>query len=214
MKRRNTIHNRPYKYRHLGLITGLLFLLLSQFSLAGNQPKAAYYRYIDANGVANISRSVTPTHIRKGYDALDRNMYVLYKVAPYNVEADLKQESHRAAQSLQQRKDAQLLRSYRNSQYATEKKKEILSVTKKQLDQQYQQLRTMQADRVKFLQQRSDAILNQQPVPASLQQNLNNNKNSIESVRITIEQLKTLYAEQEQQYDMIIKRLIELEARK
>ncbi len=175
------------------------------------QPRAVYYRYYDSKGVATISKSVSPTHIRRGYDALDQNMYLIYKVPPYNVEADLKQEQTRAARSIQQRKDEQIKRSYRTVAYAVDKKEESLKVVQKQINQQYQQMRQLQEDRSQFLQQKSDYVLNKKPVPTTLQKNINNNAIIIRNTRNAIEQLKLVYNQQERHFDYIISRLQTME---
>lgn len=61
----------------IGIISfGSLFFLPSSVAIAGT-PKAVWYRYYDQHGIANISTSVTPAHIRYGYEALDRNMQVI-----------------------------------------------------------------------------------------------------------------------------------------
>lgn len=188
----------------LGFVTSLAF--------ANNDaPKPMYYRYYDGNGVPNVSRNVTPTHIRRGYDVLDRNMYLIKKVPAYNVEADLRQESVRAAQSERTRKDQQIKRSYRNVAHATEKKKEALNVIQKQLTQQYQQMKQLQTDRSAFLQQKASYVLDRKDIPSQLQKNLDNNDAHIKNTRQNIEKLKNTYASQEQYFDYIIGRLQTLE---
>ncbi|PIL47264.1 hypothetical protein B4N86_21400, partial [Acinetobacter baumannii] len=48
-------------------------LFFSSPTLAANAtPKAVWYRYYDQHGIANISTSVTPAHIRYGYEALSK----------------------------------------------------------------------------------------------------------------------------------------------
>ena len=66
-----------------------LLLLQSAFTFADGV-KAVWYRYYDSKGVANISTSVTPNHIRYGYEALDRNMQVIKRNRPYNAETEQK----------------------------------------------------------------------------------------------------------------------------
>ncbi|MCH4246358.1 MAG: hypothetical protein LKF82_00745 [Acinetobacter populi] len=183
----------------------------SIFAETLQQPKTMYYRYYDNNGVATVSKNVSPTHIRRGYEALDRNMAVIYKVPAYSVEADLKQERTRAVQSEEARKDQVLKRSYRNVAYATQKKTEALAVLQKQINQQYQQMRQLQTDRGNYLKQRSNYILDKKPVPAQLQKTLDNNALHIKNTRNTIEQLKSTYVKQEQQFDYIISRLQRME---
>lgn len=69
-----------------------LLLLQSAFTFADGV-KAVWYRYYDSKGVANISTSVTPNHIRYGYEALDRNMQVIKRNRPYNAETEEKKST-------------------------------------------------------------------------------------------------------------------------
>lgn len=209
---KGVLHHQLALYRGLTMMLCCLSLFWSSivFADSSQQRRAAYYRYYD-NGIATVSKSVSPTHIRRGYEALDSNMYLIYKVPPYNAEEDLRQERTRAAQSEQQRKDNQLKRSYRNVAYATEKKEESLNVIQKQITQQYQRMTQLQGDRNKYLKQKSDYILNKKPVPESLQTFLNNNEAHIKNTRKSIEQLKSAYAQQEQHFDYIISRLQRME---
>lgn len=195
-----------------------LFLFIFGYVFSSNtwaetlqKHKTQYYRYYDNNGVATISKNVSPTHIRRGYEALDHNMALIYKVPAYSVEADLKQERSRAIQSEQARKDQVLKRSYRNVAYATQKKKDALAILQKQIDQQYQQMRQLQTDRGNYLKQRSNYILDKKPVPTQLQKMLDNNALHIKNTRSTIEQLKSTYVKQEQQFDDMISRLQKME---
>lgn len=185
-----------------------IFSLSSQDALANNsQPKAAFYRYYNNNGVASVSRSVTPTHVRRGYDVLDRNMYLIKKVPPYNVEQDLRNEKNRAAQFERDRKDQQIKRSFRNVDYATRKKTEVLKVLNRQLRQQYELMKRLQLDRSKYLSTKSQLLMQRDPVPTSLQSNIQNNQAQIKTVRSSIENIKNTIADQTQYYDYVISRL-------
>ena len=73
-----------------------LCVFCSSSFAAVEQPKAVWYRYYDKNGVANVSTSVTPEHIRYGYEALDRNMQVIKKIVlimPHKIFNNLHVES-------------------------------------------------------------------------------------------------------------------------
>ena len=83
--------------------------VFSSPTLAANSaPKAVWYRYYDQHGIANISTSVTPAHIRYGYEALDQNMQVIKRNHPYNSEADLNQSSQRALSARYREEDNKL----------------------------------------------------------------------------------------------------------
>lgn len=183
-------------------------MLHSHFAVANNsQPKAAFYRYYNSNSVASVSRSVTPTHVRRGYEVLDRNMYLIRTVPPYNVEQDLRNEKNRAAQFERDRKDQQIKRSFRNVDYATRKKNEALKVLNKQLRQQYVLMKQLQSDRSKYLTIKSNLLLQKKATPTGLESNIQNNLNQIKTVRLSIENLKNTIADQTQYYDYVISRL-------
>lgn len=201
------IQHKTYFKRILGILLPLIFAFSSHFVFANNtQPKAAYYRYY-SNGVATVSRTVTPTHIRRGYEVLDQNMYLIKKVPPYNVEQDLRNEKNRAAQFERDRKDQQIKRSFRNVDYATRKKTEVLKVLNRQLRQQYELMKRLQLDRSKYLSTKSQLLMQRDPVPTSLQRNIQNNQAQIKTVRSSIENIKNTIADQTQYYDYVISRL-------
>lgn len=190
------------------LLLSMLLLCSMSFANPSNpQPKPTYYRYYDSKGTATISRNVSQAHIRHGYEVLDRNMYLIKKVPAYNLEQDLRQERTRAAQHQQSQRDQQIVRSYRNVKYATEKKKEAVALIQKQINEQYLRMKQLQTDRADFLTKKADLIFNKQPIPIQLQKNLDNNQANIKHVRENIEMLKTHLAQQEQFFDDIIKRL-------
>lgn len=105
--------------------------VFSSPTLAANAtPKAVWYRYYDQHGIANISTSVTPAHIRYGYEALDQNMQVIKRNHPYNSEADLNQSSQRALSARYREEDNKLKRAYSNSKTATIKRDQALLAIK------------------------------------------------------------------------------------
>ncbi len=114
----------------IGIISfGSLFFLPSSVAIA-DTPKAVWYRYYDQHGIANISTSVTPAHIRYGYEALDQNMQVIKRNHPYNSEADLNQSSQRALSARYREEDNKLKRAYSNSKTATIKRDQALLAIK------------------------------------------------------------------------------------
>lgn len=70
--------------------------------------KVVWYRYYDQHGTANISTSVTPAHIRYGYEVLDQNMQVIKRNHSYSAEADLNQSSQRALSARHRELDIKL----------------------------------------------------------------------------------------------------------
>lgn len=175
------------------------------------QPKPSYYRYYDAQGRVTISRNVSPEHIRHGYEVLDRNMFLIKKVPAYNLQKDLSQSTARASQLRETQQDQQIKRSYRNVKYATEKKEDALKLIQKQISDHYLRMKQLQSDRAEFLTKKSDLIFNKQPIPTSLQKNLDSNEANIKQTRQNIEMLKTQLAHQETFYNDIINRLQKME---
>lgn len=190
-------------------------VVLSSAVIASNtttqQPKPSYYRFYDAQGRVTISRNVSPDHIRHGYEVLDRNMYLIKKVPAYNVQKDLSQSNVRASQLREAQQDQQIKRSYRNVKYATEKKEEALKLIQKQVSDNYLRMKQLQSDRAEFLTKKADLIFNKQPIPTSLQNNLDNNEANIKQTRQNIEMLKTQLAHQDAFYNDIINRLQKME---
>ena len=187
-----------------------LLLLQSAFTLADGV-KAVWYRYYDSKGVANISTSVTPNHIRYGYEALDRNMQVIKRNRPYNAETEEKKAPQRAAQAKQREADLRLKRAYTNSQVATQKRNDALAYLKKQISFQQDQLKQLQSDRIVFKRQEMEYLRKGDPVPAILKSNLSNNATNISNKKEQIQTLQTNYHNTQAEYANIIARLKAME---
>lgn len=191
----------------------LVFLLTFQaiYIFAEPPPKATWYRYYDSKGIANISTSVTPNHIRHGYEALDRNMQVIQRNRAYDTEADIKKAPLRAAQARQNAADLKLKTAYTNSDVATTKRNDALVHIKKQIAFQQDQLKQLQNDRISFKRQQIEYLRKAENVPTSLKNNLDNNQKNIESKKESINSLQIHYRNTQAQYDRIIARLKALE---
>ncbi|WP_296278090.1 hypothetical protein [uncultured Acinetobacter sp.] len=174
---------------------------------AEQQPKAAWYRYYDKNGVANISTSVTPAHIKYGYEALDRNMQVIKRNKAYSVERDLQQSTSRASEVRKLEQDARLKRAYGNSTVATNKKNEILQNIKQQITLQNQNLKQLQNDRISLKRQEMEYYRKGNPVPVILKDRIKYNSENIASSKGYIESLQSNYQYTQTFYDDIISRL-------
>lgn len=187
----------------------LLFVCTSTF--ATEPAKPVWYRYYDKNGIANVSTSVTPEHIRYGYEALDRNMQVIKKNNPYNSSVDLQQSSRREALARQREQDMKLKRAYGNSRIATTKRDQILANLKKQLNYQQEQLQQLQKDKIGFKRQEMEYHRKGEMLPVQLKNNLENNARNIDNVKRTVESLRNAYHKTELDYGIIIQRLIFIE---
>lgn len=202
------------EYKSMSKKIILIACLLSNAVFAAapaQQPKAAWYRYYDSRGVANISTNVTPNHIRYGYEALDQNMQVIKRNQPYNVEADMKQAPLRAAQAQRHDSDNKLKRAYGNSNTAMLKKKDALQQINKQLAFQQEQLKQLQNDRILFIRQEREHFRKGEAVPAQLKTTLSNNQKNIVAKKEYIQSLQTSYRNTAAEYDRIIARLKAME---
>lgn len=206
-----------FRIRHFTTITRtyicsffLFFVASSTFAVV-EPTKATWYRYYDKNGVANVSTSVTPEHIRYGYEALDRNMQVIKRNRPYNATADVQQSAQRESVARRREQDLRLKRAYGNTQIATAKRDQILANLKKQLNYQQEQLQQLQKDKIAFKRQEMDYHRKGEMLPAQLKSNLENNSKNIENVKKTVESLRNAYHKTEIEYADIIARLKTLE---
>lgn len=173
--------------------------------------KAVWYRYYDQNGVANISTSVTPAHIRYGYEALDRNMQVIKKNLSYNAEADLNQSTQRALLAQHKEQDIKLKKAYSNSKTASIKRDQALVSIKKQINYQQEQLNQLQQDKILFKRQEMEYFRKGEMIPKRHKALIENNLNNINRVKQTIETLSKTYSRTNNEYENIIERLKKLE---
>ena len=206
-----------FRIRHFTTITrtyicSFFLCCMTSSSFAVVEPsKATWYRYYDKNGVANVSTSVTPEHIRYGYEALDRNMQVIKRNRPYSAAVDAQQSAQRESAARRREQDLRLKRAYGNPQIATAKRDQILANLKKQLNYQQEQLQQLQKDKIAFKRQEMDYHRKGEMLPAQLKSNLENNSKNIENVKKTVESLRNAYHKTETEYADIIARLKTLE---
>lgn len=185
----------------------ILHCSATSFASAAATAKPQWYRYYDQNGIANISTSVTPEHIRFGYEALDQNMQVIQKSQAYNIRMDQAQSSLRAKQAQQKDRDLRLKRAYGNAKTASIKRDKILRNLQKQIDYQQNQLSQLQSDKISFKRQVLEYHRKSQSVPAGLQENIQNNAANIDLVKSSLETLRMSYYRTEIEYADIIQRL-------
>ncbi|WP_347017008.1 hypothetical protein H2788_03385 [Acinetobacter seifertii] len=189
---------------------GALFLSSPTFA-TNDAPKAVWYRYYDQHGIANISTSVTPAHIRHGYEALDQNMQVIKRNHPYNSETDLNQSSQRALSARYREEDNKLKKAYSNSKTAVIKRDQALLAIKKQMNYQQEQLNHLQQDKILFKRQEMEYFRKGEKVPERLKALIENNLTNILKVKQTLELLSKNYNHTNNEYENIIERLKKLE---
>lgn len=195
---------------HLRIRKVILLMLLCLYpivSYANNTTKATWYRYYDSRGIANISSTVTPAHIRHGYEALDKNMQVIKRNKAYSVEADLKQAPQREAQAKRLENDQKLKKAYNNSKVATQKRDIALKAIQKQIDFQQAQLKQLQTDHVQFKREEMEYTRKGKAVPENLKKSLSYNLSNLNSLKQNIQSLQVTYFNTQTEYDKIIARL-------
>ncbi|WP_227591369.1 hypothetical protein [Acinetobacter shaoyimingii] len=192
-----------------------LFIVLSIFIsselLAQSTAKAKWYRYYDKNGVANISSTVSPEHLRHGYEALDRNMQVIRKNKPYDAKYEIRNAAEIQRKARQQSEDLKLKRAYGTSQVAVNKRNDMLKKITKQIAMTQQELKTVENDYLILKQDENKYIKKKKPVPSDLKNRIHYNIQNTQNIKTRIESLQTEYRNTQAEYDIIIKRLKNLE---
>lgn len=190
-----------------------MFTLLSinSLSVLANTIKPAWYRYYDNKGVANLSTTVSPNHIRYGYEALDRNMQLIQRTKPFNPDKASSHVSKTNTASKQKEADQRLKKAYGSSRLAIQKRQESLSHIQKQMQLQQQQLLQLQKDRVMFKKQEQQYTKKGLAVPQTLQNTLSYNQQYIHNGHKQLQSLQTQYQKCQVEYDRIIQRLKALE---
>jgi hypothetical protein len=185
----------------------LTLLSVQSIMVMADPPKAVWYRYYDSKGIANVSSTVTPDHIRYGYEALDTNMQVIQRARPYNAKKDAQYAPQGAIAAKQRDADLKLKRAYTNSQVATEKRNTALSYILKQIKFQQDELKQLQNDRIGFLLQEKENMRKGKSNPKPLQDMLDYNSKNIVMKKEQIQSLQSNYRSTKAEYDRIIARL-------
>lgn len=191
----------------------VIFSAFISLDLYANNPsqKASWYRYYDKNGTANISSSVTPEHIRYGYEALDQNMQVIKKNKAYNNEKEQTLQAKQQNNAKQKEADMRLKRAYGSSKIASIKREETLKNINNQIAFQKQQYQQLEKDRLSFQKQEQVFLKKGNQVPQNLKDRLNYNAENMNNIKNNIQALQTNHRNTQLQYDNIIKRLKTLE---
>ncbi|NHB57618.1 hypothetical protein G9F32_06130 [Acinetobacter sp. 194] len=189
----------------------VLSIFISSELLAQSTAKAKWYRYYDKNGVANISSTVSPEHLRHGYEALDRNMQVIRKNKPYDAKYEIRNATEIQRKARQQSEDLKLKRAYGTSQVAVNKRNDMLKKITKQIAMTQKELKTVENDYLILKQDENKYIKKKKPVPSDLKNRIHYNIQNTQNIKTRIESLQTEYRNTQAEYDIIIKRLKNLE---
>lgn len=202
-----------YTTQTLKLSQCLILALSTVFSgiSSASSVKPAWYRYYDQNGVANLSTSVSPNHIRHGYEALDRNMQVIQRTKAFNSDKASSHSTKASVYSKQREADQRLKQAYSSSRVASQKRQENLTHLSKQIKLQQQQLQQLQKDRIIFKKQELQFTQKGRPVPKNLQNSLKYNQQYLQTGQKQLQSLQMQYQKTQVEYDRIISRLKALE---
>lgn len=198
----------------LGNVVTLNFLIFSPllFINASVQAAQQWYRYYDNRGIANISTTVSPEHIRHGYDTLDANMAVIRKTPPFQSEQSLQLASQREQSYKQRLNDIRLKEAYSNSRLAEVKKREMLKATQQQITFYKKQINVLYSNEAELKRQEQQNVLTGKPINAALKTALQQNADQIQKAQHSVITSQMNFQRIEQQYDAIIYRLKILES--
>ncbi|MEB5477651.1 hypothetical protein OZX61_02695 [Acinetobacter sp. ESL0695] len=202
----------PKSRRHLSK-TILSSFFVSFFFFIFNQTSFAttWYRYYDRQGVPLISTSVSPEHIRNGYDVLNGNMELIQKVpALQNTEISRQKREQEAEQDVLNEKVRQI---YTHSNIATKRKNNLLRGIQDKIALQRKQYDSLQGYLRDLRHDEFELLYRNKIVPKSLKNNIEQTTNRIRDSQKKMNDLQTQYEQTEQQYDKIINRLKKLEER-
>lgn len=182
-------------------------LLFSMLYLSITSAYADFYRYYDAKGRPNVSTSVTPNHIRYGYEVLNNQMFVIRQV-PASSHASEKSQMQQAQKLKQQQEELQRLRkAYGSSASAMRKRDEILTKLNHQLAFQNGQYQKLLANNKTLVAQYNNFAQQSKPVPAHLSQQLRDNQHALKNSSITLNNLQQQITQTHKNYNHAIQQL-------
>lgn len=183
------------------------FSLMTFIMVMPNLAWADWYRYYDASGKPSISSSVTPNHIKYGYEVLNNQMYVVRRVPPSNQTIE-KRQMQQAQNNRNQQQELQRLRNaYGSSSSATRKHDEVLKKMNDQLtfyNTQYNQLLNTNRN---LQSQQSNYARQGKPVPANITNTLNQNNHALHNMSNNIKVLQQQINKTTTEYQQVIQRL-------
>ncbi|ESK38128.1 hypothetical protein P256_02052 [Acinetobacter nectaris CIP 110549] len=196
--------------RHLSK-TILSSFFVSFFFFSFNQMSSAtiWYRYYDRQGVPTISTSISPEHIRYGYDVINNNMETIRQVPALQNTEIARQKKEKEAE--QEAIDNRMQQIYTHSSIAQKRKRNLLRGIQDQISLQRKQYDSLQ-DYLRDLRGEEFSILyDKKTVPKSLKDSIEDTNYKIARSQKKVTDLQAQYQQTEQQYDKIIARLKKLE---
>lgn len=168
-----------------------------------------WYRYYDRQGVPTISTSISPEHIRYGYEVINNNMETIRQVPALQNTEIARQKKEKEAE--QEAIDNRMQQIYTHSSIAQKRKRNLLRGIQDQIFLQRKQYDSLQ-DYLRDLRGEEFSILyDKKTVPKALKDSIEDTNYKIARSQKKISDLQTQYQQTEQQYDKIIARLKKLE---
>lgn len=183
----------------------------NQHTSANNQPIIKWYRYYNDKGEPSLSTTITEAHLRYGYEALDRNMQVIKRTAPFSTEQYSKDKMRRDAAYQQQQADLTLQRTYGSSSQAQIKRDKTLSDLAARKSYLSSQLKQMQETQERYITEAANLERQKKPVSTYIRSNIQDNQKNMQNVQQNILALSQQEQQTRDTYQQVIKRLSQLE---
>lgn len=175
------------------------------------QPKIRWYRYYDSNGQASLSNTLTEEQMKYGYEALDKNMQVVKRVAPYTAEKYAIQKAQQDAAQARKNADLELKKAYNSSTAAAAKRDQILADLTGRRSYLSTQLAGLQATLSNNIAQAATLERQQKPIPPMLKKNLEESRRNVNEAEKNIAAIDDRQKQVKAEYEQIIQRLSALE---
>lgn len=192
--------------RFVAQLSILLCGLLLSF-IAWSAPTGKFYRYYDHRGIAVTSSTVTPAHIRHGYDVLNERMDVVYRVPAGTPSSDAAFQRKKDAEEKQRQQDDRLIQAYGSSSRAIAKRDEILRGLNSQLDFQRNQYQKLSENYNNLVNQENGYKRSKQTVPAHVTEQVKNTRISLQRMANSIKAIEQNKTKTENEYNHAINRL-------
>lgn len=191
----------------------LSLLLIAATGLAGAEQVARWYRYYDDNKQSNVTDSITPEHVARGYDELTASMQLIRHVGPQKAltpQEIAAAKAKRDAEAQRAKDDKQLLRLYSSPADAEHARDRQLDALQLRIDFSSNSLGNLRQRRAAEAQKAAAFERTGKPVPADLKQNIANYDKQIQSAQGEVAQRKADQDKVRAEFAPTIQRLVEL----
>ncbi|MDF3031033.1 MAG: hypothetical protein K0R03_1591 [Moraxellaceae bacterium] len=193
----------------------LALSLGTPFSLAADdgEAKARWFRYYDDRGQPNVTDTVTPEHVSRGYEELTAKFSLIRKVPPQKplTAAELAAaKAKREQEARQVKEDKQLRRLYSSPQDAEKARNRQLDALQLRIDFSSNSLANLRQRRAEEAQRAAVFERQGKPVPADLKESIAAYDRQIQNAQKEINARKAEQEKVRAEYAPIIQRLQEL----